>query len=135
MTEDSSTSSDRTPAASDVVAPVGDERHKDPATSGSIAAHAGAVPTIEVAEGERTDEGGSIEDQPARERQDADHVGVDWDVTRPPEPLPPIEVTQGERTDEGGSIEDHPGPGERQDADHVGVDWDLTRPQHGEDRG
>jgi hypothetical protein len=64
VTQDSSRTADRAPDASDVVAgPVGSAWLKDPATSGPMGADLEAVPTIDVAPVDPTDEGGSIDDQ------------------------------------------------------------------------
>jgi hypothetical protein len=64
VTQGRSRSADRAPDASDVVAgPVGSAWLKDPATSGPMGADLEAVPTIDVAAADTTDEGGSIDDQ------------------------------------------------------------------------
>jgi hypothetical protein len=80
-----SAASDRVPEASDVVeGPVGSAWLKDPATSGPIGADLGALQPIDVAPGDRTDEGRSIDGRPGpHEHKDRDHTDVDRDPTGP----------------------------------------------------
>lgn len=80
-----SAASDRVPEASDVVeGPVGSAWLKDPATSGPIGADLGALQPIDVAPGDRTDEGRSIDGRPGpHEHPDRDHTGADRDLTAP----------------------------------------------------
>jgi hypothetical protein len=62
MTQDSSTTADRAPEASDVVdGPVGSAHLKDPATSGPIGANLEALLTIDGAPGDQTHEEGAID--------------------------------------------------------------------------
>jgi hypothetical protein len=77
MTEDTRQTPASPPDASDVVeGPVGSASIKDPSTSGPMGADLDELPTIDPDAG-TDDEGGST----THERQDPDHVGVDWDVT------------------------------------------------------
>jgi hypothetical protein len=80
MTEETRQTPANPPDASDVVeGPVGSASIKDPATSGPMGADLDQLPTI--------DPGDAIDDERGsskHERQDPDHVGVDWDVTAPP---------------------------------------------------
>jgi hypothetical protein len=80
-----SSASDRVPEASDVVdGLVGSAWLKDPATSEPIGANLEALLPIDVARGDRTDEGGSIDGRPGpHEHQDRDQTGVDRDLTGP----------------------------------------------------
>jgi hypothetical protein len=80
MTEDTHQTPASPPDASDVVeGPVGSASIKDPSTSGPMGADLDQLPAIDP------DDGTDHEGGPAtHERQDPDHVGVDWDVTAHP---------------------------------------------------
>ena len=87
MTDDTRQTPDSPPDASDVVeGPVGSASLRDPATSGPMGADLDELPTIEPEDGTPADpqsEGRSTraDAHHERERQDSDHVGVDWDLT------------------------------------------------------
>ena len=80
-----STASDRVPQASDVVdGPVGSAWLRDSPTSGSIGVDLEALVPIDVAPGDRTQEGGSIDGRPrSHGHKDRDHTDVDRDPTGP----------------------------------------------------
>ena len=90
MIEDHSANSE--PDASDVVeGPVGSASLRDPATSGPMGADLEALPSIEVdvdtspdgetASGSPAARPSRPSRAPAHDRQDQDHIGVDWDPT------------------------------------------------------
>lgn len=85
MTEDTRQSASDAPDASDVVeGPVGSAALKDPATSGPIGADLDELPALDGpgAVGSPTDQDAPRDGGPSiHERQDPDHVGVDWDLT------------------------------------------------------
>jgi hypothetical protein len=84
MTENPSLESDNNgPDSADVVdGPVGSASLKDPATSGPIGGNVDALRPIDVPS-ESTPEIGAVESPPPpHERQDEDHIGVDWDLSR-----------------------------------------------------
>jgi len=69
VTQDRSTSPERTPDASDVVAgPVGSAWLKDPSTSGPMGTDLGALPSIDAPPGDRTDVSGPIDTVPGPPR-------------------------------------------------------------------
>jgi hypothetical protein len=75
MTDDTRQTPASPPDASDVVeGPVGSASIKDPATSGPMGADLDQLPAIDPDDDA---------DPPVHERQDSDHIGVDWDVTAP----------------------------------------------------
>lgn len=86
MTDQARVARERTPDAGDVVeGPVGGARLRDPA-SGPIGVDLDALPSIDV-DPATPDQGGPIDGGAAdgsapAERQDRDHVGVDWDLTQ-----------------------------------------------------
>jgi hypothetical protein len=76
MTEQTGQTPASPPDASDVVeGPVGSASLRDPATSGPMGADLDELPTIDP-----DDDRGSS----APERQDPEHIGVDWDLTDRP---------------------------------------------------
>ena len=89
MSDDHRQTPDSPPDASDVVdGPIGSASLRDPATSGPMGADLDALKPIDD-DGAEADDTRPIEArtpapesrQSAHERQDADHVGVDWDRT------------------------------------------------------
>lgn len=78
-----------TPDASDVVdGPIGSASLRDPATSGPMGADLDALEPID-SDGDEPDDTRPIDGQAtdrsapaAHDRQDEDHVGVDWERTR-----------------------------------------------------
>jgi hypothetical protein len=86
MTDQERAMRERTPDAGDVVeGPIGGARLRDPA-SGPIGADLDALPPIGVEPGASRDgdpiDAGPIDGSAPEERQDRDHVGVDWDLTQ-----------------------------------------------------
>jgi hypothetical protein len=72
------------PDASDVVeGPVGSASLRDPNTSGPMGADLDELPTLDGpgSGGSPSDDAPSDDDTSIHERQDPDHVGVDWDLT------------------------------------------------------
>jgi len=95
MFEDRPVPSEPEPDASDVVeGPVGSASLRDPATSGPMGADLEALPSIEVDPEAETNERPSVERtaidrrSAPHDRQDTDHVGTDWDLTRSPDVEP-----------------------------------------------
>jgi hypothetical protein len=84
MRENPSLESDNDgPDSGDVIdGPIGAASLKDPATSGAIGGNLDVLRPIDLP-GESTHEIRAIESpDAAHERQDEDHIGVDWDLSR-----------------------------------------------------
>jgi hypothetical protein len=86
MTDQERVLRERAPDAGDVVeGPIGAARLRGPA-SGPTAADLDALPPIDVESGVSREggpiDGGPIDGSAPEERQDRDHVGVDWDLTQ-----------------------------------------------------
>ena len=86
MTNDSATSSRRTPNAGDIViAPTGDAWLNDTLISDPIGADVGPLPPIDAVPGGPSNVNGAIDGLPGRyERQDEEDAAAGLDMTRAP---------------------------------------------------